>query len=569
LTFENAMTEVHTEGRLPIVIGVAGHRDIDPADWPVYRRRVTELFAELRRRYPATPLRVMSALAEGADRLVAHEALAQACELIVPLPMHQAEYERDFTESIADFRAIVSRVPRENVFVAPSVPECDPLRSHDPAGGRSQISERDRRYEASGAFVARHCHFLIAIWDGVFGDSAVGTAAVVRLKLQGGSAPGGTQPRALDAQDSGPVFHVRARRRGIAQDQFGEIRWIYPEESGTELFSLIFARIDRFNNDAGRSRVVKRTAAAAAGLLPELASRPGIDRSLATAFAFADQLAVRYRRMTQSVLRSVLLMAAGLALTYEVYAEVLPLRVVPIAYLTIFAAITLIYFWQRRVDAQGRYLDYRAVAEGLRVQFYWRISGLKEDVCANYLRKQLDELRWIREALRGASSVPPVTAAPLGPVLRHWIRGQSEYYRVRARHQERRLHRIDRLSGAFLAAGLLATAALVVLWRPLERLETLHHWIVLLMGFAPIAAALWEAYGEKAGLRTQANQYARFAAVFRRAESHAEALETYQDPAARHAAELDLIRELGRESLMENGDWVLLLRERPIVLPKG
>jgi hypothetical protein len=33
--------------------------------------------------------------------------------------------------------------------------------------------------------------------------------------------------------------------------------------------------------------------------------------------------------------------------------------------------------------------------------------------------------------------------------------------------------------------------------------------------------------------------------------------------------ERTLILELGYEALMESGDWVLLLRERPIALPKG
>lgn len=41
-----------------------------------------------------------------------------------------------------------------------------------------------------------------------------------------------------------------------------------------------------------------------------------------------------------------------------------------------------------------------------------------------------------------------------------------------------------------------------------------------------------------------------------------------ESPEQPHAL-IALLRELGREALMENGDRVLLLRERPIVLPKG
>lgn len=549
-------------GQIPIVIGAVGHRHLDRADYPLYRERIAGLFAELRKLYPATPLRIISPLAEGADCLLADEALAHGCELLVPLPMAQLEYERDFPESVEEFRSLLGRARPENVFVV-HLPKVDRYRATGP------ISERDRQYEAAGVFVVDHCHILMALWDGVEAESVAGTDAVVRLKLFGDPSLDGMARQALDAPDSGPVFHIEARRLGAEQRTCGKTRWIYPQASDAKIFARIFGRIDRFNADVGRAGVLSRIAASAASLLPEVVDRPSNERQIATTFAFADQLAVLYRRITQAVLRSVLGLAAALALTYEIYAEILPMRAVPIAYLVIFASIVGVYFWHRRVDAQALYLDYRAVAEGLRVQFYWRVAGLRDDVCANYLRKQLDDLRWIREALRGANAMAPPEAPRFDLVVSSWIRGQSDFYRMRAARQAQRHHRIEASSAVFLAAGLIATTSLVVFWHPLEHIEKLHRWVVLVMGFAPIGAALWEAYGEKMGLRTQANQYARFATVFHRAELLADRLEAAPRTPASHLAEMDLIRELGRESLMENGDWVLLLRERPIVLPKG
>ena len=549
-------------GRLPIVIGAVGHRHLDPADYAVYREQISQLIRELRRRYPSTPLRVISPLAAGADCLMAEEALAHRCELLVPLPFEQSDYEKDFPESVAEFRSLLTRIPPENVFVLPSAPD----ENH---GTMDVKAGRDLRYEAAGAFVAAHCHILMALWDGIEADSGVGTGAVVRLKLHGAWLARGPANQGLDAPDSGPVFHIQARRTGTPSGAGGVSRWLYPEESDAGVFDLIFSRMERFNSDSGRLRVESRVDSSAASLLPEISARPTGDRGIATAFAYADQLSGLYRGMTHRVLRSVLLLAAGLALTYEVYAEILSVRAVPIAYLALFATICLVYAWQRKIDAQGRYLDYRAVAEGLRVQFYWRVAGLRDDVCANYLRKQLDELRWIREALRGASAIAPSSMPRMDLVVSHWIRGQSEFYRMRAALQEHRHHRIEASSAAFLVAGLLATSSLVLFWDALEHSEKLHRWVVLLMGFAPIAAALWEAYGEKIGLRTQANQYARFATVFRRAETLADRLAALAPSMERQASERLLILELGRESLMENGDWVLLLRERPIVVPKG
>ena len=131
------------------------------------------------------------------------------------------------------------------------------------------------------------------------------------------------------------------------------------------------------------------------------------------------------------------------------------------------------------------------------------------------------------------------------------------------------MHLYERGSQLFMGAGLIATALLVIFWSRLETLPFWHRWVVVLMGFAPIGAALWETYAERLGLRAQVNQYARFAGIFRRARRFADYLDRNPSRHDRHHALVALLRELGREALMENGDWVLLLRERPIVLPKG
>ncbi len=541
------------EGKLPIVIGVTGHRDLRPEDCALYRARARELFADLRRRYPGTPLRVISALAEGADRLIAEEALDAGHEVVVPLPFDPSEYERDFPPTVAEFRTLLARVPAEHVFVVAA--PADSSGAQSPAG-----ADRDAHYAAVGAYIANHCHILVAVWDGFVRPNGAGTSMVVGLKLS--------------SEDGGPVYHVRARRAQFDAppdlvSSVGECNWTFPEGVGEATLDSMCSRLDRFNSDPARDRRAPLAAESAAGLLPELEARPVGDRVIATTFGWADQLANHYRRVTHGVLRAVLLLAAALALTFELYAEIFPERILPTLYLGVFAAITVLYYWQKAKDAQGRYLDYRAVAEGLRVQFYWRLAGLPEQVSSSYLRKQLDELRWIREALRGAGAIPPTTAMAPNLVLGFWMKGQTEYYRSRAVRQERRFHRIERNSARLLATGLAATASLVLFWGWYERMPRLHHWVVLVMGFAPIGAALCEAYAEKFGLRTQANQYARFAAVFGRAERIVERWEADPDAATRHAVQLELVRELGREALMENGDWVLLLRERPIVLPKG
>jgi hypothetical protein len=550
------------DGRLPIVIAVTGHRHLRVADVPQHRAHVRELFAHLRQRYPATPLRIVSALAEGADRLVADVALEQGHEVLVPLPLEPEEYEHDFPDSIAEFHALLGRVPPEQVFVFPREPGPD-------SATLTPLELRERRYRAVDIFLAQQSHLLLALWDGRPTSSLAGTATVVRLKLEGpaGTPEAGLRP--LDAEDGGPVYHIHAPRAGEAAPILKKPEWLFPQEGDEALFRTLCSRLERFNSEPRRHSIAGQLPEAAAALLPDIGSRPASERSLATAFAAADLLARHYQRITRVVLRLTLISAALLALTFELYAEIMPWRVLPAGYLATFASLTGILLWQSRRDVQGRYLDYRALAEGLRVQFYWRLAGLPDSASSSYLRKQLDELRWIREALRASAALAPPQVAHPDLAIEHWVGGQAVYYADRAHSQRKRLHELERRSRVFLGAGLLATAVLVVFWNRLEARPLWHRWLVVLMGFAPIGAALWETYVERLGLRTQVNQYVRFAGIFRRAKRFAERLEHSPARHDRHHALIALLRELGREALMENGDWVLLLRERPIVLPKG
>ncbi len=60
------------------------------------------------------------------------------------------------------------------------------------------------------------------------------------------------------------------------------------------------------------------------------------------------------------------------------------------------------------MDLNRRFLHYRALAEGLRVDFYWEIAGVRthfdgEFAHESFLQKQDVDLEWIRAALRAVS----------------------------------------------------------------------------------------------------------------------------------------------------------------------
>jgi hypothetical protein len=150
---------------IPLVVrvGVTGHRNLSRADRECLRGKVRAALEAARdgaRAVLARPdrggyadlpprLRVVSPLAEGADRLVAREALECGFDLQCPLPFARGEYERDFEApgSREEFRSLVERADR--------VLELD--------GDRDEEKEA---YETVGRTVLDQCDLLLAIWDG-------------------------------------------------------------------------------------------------------------------------------------------------------------------------------------------------------------------------------------------------------------------------------------------------------------------------------------------------------------------------------------------------------------------
>lgn len=156
-------------GRLPLVFGVSGHRDLRIADIPQLCEQLLRVFGRFRAAYPHTPFQLLTPLAEGADRLAAEVALASEIELLVPLPMERKEYERDFAtaESLEEFRGLLAMA--ESIWRVP--------------GRQKPVPEnRTAQYAAVGEFIARSSHILILLWDGTDNRKIGGTAWVKKRR---------------------------------------------------------------------------------------------------------------------------------------------------------------------------------------------------------------------------------------------------------------------------------------------------------------------------------------------------------------------------------------------------
>ena len=163
--------------------GVTGHRTFDDAEGVARSvRRALERLLHLAGDVgdgTTVRLEVISALAEGADRLVAREALAlPGTTLSVVLPFPAEDYSRDFEteESKREFAEFLARA--QDVEVMPPTPT------------------REAGYELQGRRVADRSDALVTVWDGGGTRGQGGTAEIVAY-----------------AADRGlPIFWVRVTR---------------------------------------------------------------------------------------------------------------------------------------------------------------------------------------------------------------------------------------------------------------------------------------------------------------------------------------------------------------------
>jgi hypothetical protein len=234
---------------VPVLIACTGHRDPHSEDVPALRAAVKGFLEHSLELYP---LRLLCGLAEGADLLVAEEALELEAKggkhrvwITALLPFPKEIYAKTFSTP-EEARRMLEMLQRPEVdsFLVPALDNRD-LPEPDDLPGWQALSEdkeeRERRYRELGACMAIYGQIMIAIWDGETGKAG-GTEEVVRYCVRG--VPPDLYPPALSDlswTDHGPVFHFWTRRSKGAPigGRVGEVRELYPLDPTDTSESLV------------------------------------------------------------------------------------------------------------------------------------------------------------------------------------------------------------------------------------------------------------------------------------------------------------------------------------------
>jgi hypothetical protein len=546
----NYMSEAE---RIPITVGVVGHLDVLATD--EQRREVRDFFFDLGTAYPSSPVYLFSSIAEGADRFVArifldlkhgHDNFRNRFELIVPTPFNTDEYKNDFSDaSKQEFEALLYQAKR-NICIC-----CD-----------DDKATRPEKYLRAGKFVADSSIILIALWDGKEGKKG-GTADIVRHKITGDNENVAESTFEYD----GTVFVIPSGRTGSASigaaatEHSLSLELVLKDDE----IKKTLEKIEEINS----SSVRLDDSALSRSKDSFFTSHGKLDAqqiSLLEWYSVLDVFSLHFHKQDRKITVWLFIIGFFLVSAIEVYSNLLISDfILGIVMLFAFLA-TAVYLYSKTTGNHTKYLYFRTLAEALRIQFYWNMAGINKNVADSILRIHRKDFTWIKyimSAIYGATfSNRKITAESINDLIVNWVKDQSRFFSSSIMDMTRKLKLLNAISNTSFIIG---SALLVSIFFAGDFYKS-HNYMNLLLvinGMLIGLFALLKGYIKMKGYEQLLNQYELMYVIYSRAESKANETETYNlTPEMRNDYLKELFFVVGKEALIENGNWYLIFKER-------
>jgi hypothetical protein len=537
-------------------------------------------------------LRVISALSDGADSLVAEAATARGFALDCVLPFPADVYAEDFTEPGA--RATFERLHGI-------------ARSHLVLPG-----SRDREagaYALAGEALVAQATLLIAVWDGRPGKGWGGTADVVEAAVESGvpvlqiSPNPRVVPRLLwplyEPIIAPPRYAVVTPSRPFTPENLASLlrTLLLPPDTPAERQALATYYQETRHRGAGRleyplllhltgvksmrrskgpPRHYEEDASAAwAPMRAELASfAPAVVPAISEierAFAWADGLASHYAQTFRSahVLNFTLAALAVVAALIGLAVPQLKLGLV-ILELGMIGAIV----WNTRAGInngwQRRWLDYRAVAERIHPIPFLKLLGIASPPRAPARKRRLGTrwVDWYVATQWRSAAMPEVKLDADGYArVRAWIIGhhldpQIAYHRLNAQRMHKLEQRLHKLGQALFTLTILACVAvlLLLIFHP-QLAKQQAAWFALFIAGLPAlggAAYALRVHGDYAGSASRSIETAAELTSIR---------DSLDAPTTRLPRAASLTEAAARVMLVDLDEWRLTYEQRALAIP--
>ena len=494
------------DAKISIIIGITGHRTLRECDVPAVAESVRSELLRIRSAYASSPVLLMTNMAEGADQLCAGIASELGIGCIAALPFPADEHRKDFQgEALYRYEDMLKHAAL--VF-----PVCE---TYDPA------TDRDQYYLAAGRYLVDHSHVILSLYDGEPPKSICGTAAITQY--------------AIDCDR--PVIRVVTPSTAEKKHP-GRIKKIgnwtnAPEQlMHTELFN---ERVDSLP----KNHLDK---------LIEAESSDPIMTRIQLQYGSADRISCDLASKFQHILTFLAVLGSIFTLAFLLYDEMeLHWLVFFCGIILVMSAVCLLYAKNSRIHKD--FLEYRVLAECLRVQGYLRYAGSETEVQTLIPWTQRHDTPWIQDALATVQIGPKATVK--NEIRHKWIESQRDYHLRAEKKNEAAKKRSDMILRIAVVLSILFYLAALIFElfiagsMPYESAEKFRTVIKIGVGTFSAATLFIANFYGKMSVSRQSDDNRKMSAFYNYVLSNWETL----------SKEDGFLEKLASEELIENGNW--------------
>ena len=573
---------MNVKGPLPFVIAVVGHRDLVDEDLLEIKVMVKAKLEEYINEYPSTPLILLSALAEGADRLVAKLAIELNFKLVAILPMPKHEYLKDFKseESKADFHNLLDKADR--ILTLGDAPWMSAANNYEEGENRNQ------RYANLGIFLVNHAQDLLSLSNEGHNKKTGGTTDIISYKTEGLPGQYLIYPNLEMLPGNGSVWNLNVRRSS-EPEPVRKMIWSKIQAAGGHKKSSGFLKKIRnffgfpknnwelFNRKviatemkpAGMAGVEKSIVYLTEGRMDYKSNVTNELNQVSRLFGFSDFFASKIQSTVLN-LKIVFLISLFLFTAFLEAAENLPEHFLFFhnTSVLILAGLAGFYFIWHLLHLEDQQIDFRVLAEGFRIVFFWKLAGINKSIIEHYPIDPRNEMDWQRRAVSAADIICEASQNDHKNLITNsWLEGQKCYFSKKMLEINNRIHWIERIIFSLIFILFAIVLSKAYLFGRIEGLIEEHekHMTGFLDGLSilfyfsllrlPTIIALIVAYLQITGNKEMSKQYQYAKMIF--------------EAACRKISNEDLVFKnivtvTGIHALRENTEWCKIKRDRPL-----
>lgn len=542
-------------GKIPVTIGIVGH--LDAITTHHHKQQIEQLFKDLASAYPNSPLCLFSSLAEGADRFVAsifvdlkenNKDLRDRFELIVPMPFESEEYKNDFNkESDKEFDDLLRKAKRKFCTA------CD-----------GEKIDRAQHYLETGKFVADSSLILLALWDGQDGKKG-GTADIVNYKRKGDVS----NVEESTFEYDGSVFVLACERYSCAGQASADPK----EDSALSLETVLkdpaikeaLEKIEEINSD-----YLKIDQEAIINSQTLLVSNPEnsdfSQKSILAWYSILDTLSLRFHKRYMVIVFCLFAIGLFIVISLAIYTNLWLYKSVLAIAMGLIVLAGSIYFYSRITRDHTKYLYNRTLAEALRIQYYWNVAGINQNVSDYILRIHRKEFIWVEHILSSLYGITynnkPISSEAINDLTKNWIKNQADFFNSSIRKMTQKLARYRLVSNiSFIVAFVLLLS--IFLLEQFYVVNNYMNYLQVIIGTLLSIFALIRAFIQITGYGQLLNQYDLMNILYNKAKSQISLINsTLHESVEQHAYLKELFFIIGKEALIENGNWYLIIKEK-------